>query len=59
MLKIVLKRSYIGVPEKHKKILAALGLKKIGSSVLRAESKSIEGMIRRVSHLISVQRVSD
>ncbi len=56
MLKITLKRGYIGVPDKQKKILAALGLKKIGTAVTRDESKSTEGMIRKVAHLVSVEK---
>jgi len=57
MLKIVLKRSYIGIPEKQRKVLQALGLRKIGSSVKRADDKSTKGMINRVSHLVAVEKV--
>lgn len=56
MLKITLKRGYIGIPDKQKRILAALGLRKIGSAVTRDESKSTEGIIRKVAHLVSVER---
>ncbi len=57
MLKIVLKRSYIGIPEKQKRVLQALGLRKIGSSVKRVDDKSTKGMINKVSHLIAVEKV--
>ncbi len=56
MLKITLKRGYIGIPEKQKKVLAALGLKKIGSAVTRDENRATEGMIRKVAHLVSVEK---
>ncbi len=56
MLKIVLKRSHIGVPERQRKILQALGLRKIGSSVKKADNKSTRGMIAKVSHLIYVEK---
>jgi len=57
MLKITLKRGYIGIPEKQKKVLAALGLKKIGNIVERAENKAVEGMIRKIAHLVAVEKV--
>lgn len=59
MLKIVLKRSYIGIPEKQRKVLRALGLRKIGSCVKKADNKSTKGMINRVSRLISVEKVDE
>jgi large subunit ribosomal protein L30 len=57
MLKITLKRSYIGIPEKQRKVLSSLGLKKIGSSITRDENDAIKGMVHKVSHLVAVQRV--
>ncbi|MEW6107977.1 MAG: 50S ribosomal protein L30 [Nitrospirota bacterium] len=59
MLKIVLKRSYIGLPVKQQKVLEALGLRKIGSSVRRADDKSTHGIIRMVSHLVTVEKVDE
>jgi large subunit ribosomal protein L30 len=57
MVKITLKRGYIGIPEKQKKVLAALGLKKIGSSVRRTDNKALQGMIRKVAHMVSVEKM--
>lgn len=59
MLKIVLKRSYIGVPEKYQRVLQALGLRKIGMSVTKQDNKATMGMINMVSHLISVERTEN
>jgi large subunit ribosomal protein L30 len=59
MYRIVLKRSYIGIPEKQRRILRALGLRKIGNSVMKAEDRSTDGMVRKVAHLVSVDRVAD
>jgi len=56
MLKITLRRSYIGIPEKQRKVLASLGLKKIGRSVTQADNEAIKGMIHKVSHLVAVER---
>ena len=58
MVKITLKRGYIGIPEKQKKVLAALGLKKIGSSVRRTDNKALQGMVRKVAHMVSVEEIS-
>jgi len=57
MLKITLKRSHIGIPEKQQKVLRSLGLRKIGRSITRDENAAIKGMVHKVSHLVSVERV--
>lgn len=57
MLKIMLKRSYAGLLPKQKKTLEALGLKRIGSFVMRDDTKAVQGMIQKVPHLVSVETV--
>jgi len=57
MLKITLKRSYIGIPRKQQKVLESLGLKKVGSSVVQNENGAIKGMVHKVSHLVAVEQV--
>jgi large subunit ribosomal protein L30 len=57
MLKITLKRSYIGIPERQQKVLQSLGLKKIGSSITRDDNDAIRGMVHKVSHLVSLERI--
>jgi large subunit ribosomal protein L30 len=59
MLRIVLKRSYIGIPEKQRKVLSALGLKKIRSAVRKADDDSTKGMINKVSHLVAVEKIEE
>jgi large subunit ribosomal protein L30 len=59
MLKITLKRSYIGKPEKLRRVLRSLGLRKIGQSVIKREDPTITGMINKVPHLIEVEEVKD
>jgi large subunit ribosomal protein L30 len=56
MLIIKLVKSTIGRPEKQRRIVRALGLKKRGSIVEHKESPAIEGMIKKVSHLLDVER---
>ncbi len=59
MLKITLKRGYIGIPEKQKKVLQSFGLRRIGSAVLKKDDKSTQGMIRKVAHLLEVKKVDN
>ncbi|MDH7577507.1 MAG: 50S ribosomal protein L30 [Bacillota bacterium] len=53
-LRLTLVKSPIGCPEKQRKVLRALGLRKLNSSVIKANIPEIQGMIRRVSHLVEV-----
>ncbi len=57
MIRITLKKSYIGTSEYMRRVLRALGLRKIGMTVERKDAPSIKGMIRKVSHLIEVEKV--
>ncbi len=56
-LKITLVKSTIGAIPKHKKIIEALGLKKLNSSVIQKNNDAIRGMIKKVSHLIKVEEI--
>ena len=58
-LKITLTRSLIGRPEDQRATVKALGLGKTNSSVVQDDSPAIRGMVRKVSHLISVEEVQD
>ena len=48
-------RSQIGQSERHRGTLRALGLGRIGRSVERDESPQLEGMLRKVRHLVKVE----
>ncbi|MBO4746392.1 MAG: 50S ribosomal protein L30 [Alphaproteobacteria bacterium] len=54
--KIIVKqiKSVIGRPESQRKVLATLGLGRIGKSHEFADTPAIRGMIAKVAHLISV-----
>lgn len=56
-IKITLVKSYIGSQETQKKTLKALGLKKIGSSVIKEDTPSIMGSVNKVKHLLSVEEM--
>lgn len=57
MAKVVItqKRSVIKRPNNQKLTIKALGLGKINRSVEKELTPQIEGMIRKVSHLVSVE----
>lgn len=59
MLKITLTRGLVGKKETQKKVVAALGLGKYGSSVVHADTPTIRGMVNKVSHLVSVETVTE
>jgi len=56
-LRIVLKKSINKAREDQAATVRALGLKKIGSSVEKEDNAQIRGMIRKVSHLVSVEEI--
>jgi large subunit ribosomal protein L30 len=59
MIKITLRKSMIGRPEKHRRILRAMGLRKLNRSVVLKDSSTIQGMIKKVSHLLEVEEQSN
>ncbi|MFO7750643.1 MAG: 50S ribosomal protein L30 [Desulfobacteraceae bacterium] len=56
-LRVTQIRSVIGRPEKHRKIVRALGLKKINMTVEHENNKAIAGMVQRVAHLVKAEEV--
>jgi len=59
MLKITLVKSTIKSTKGQIGTVKALGLGKIGTVVYQSESDVINGMINKVSHLISVETVEN
>ena len=59
MLKVTLKKSFIGYEKSQRATVRALGLYKIGSSAIHEESDSLNGMIRKIRHLLEVVQVQD
>jgi large subunit ribosomal protein L30 len=56
-LKITLVKSINRAKVSQSATVKALGLKKIGSSVVKKDNPQMRGMINKVSHLISVEEV--
>lgn len=54
-LKIELIRSSIGRPETQRKVLRGMGLGKMHKTVYLQDTPEIRGMVRKVSHLVSVE----
>ena len=54
-LKVTQKRSAIGRPPAQRKTLRALGLRRIGQSVVRPDNADVRGMIFTVQHLVEVE----
>jgi large subunit ribosomal protein L30 len=55
-VKITLRRSFIGTPEKHRKILRSLGLRKINQKVIHNNTLPIQGMLKKVFHMVEVEQ---
>ncbi|MCP4371674.1 MAG: 50S ribosomal protein L30 [Deltaproteobacteria bacterium] len=58
-LKITLVKSMIGRPEKHRKVLRGMGLRKLNRSVELKDTLPIRGMVNTVSHLVKVEEKND
>jgi large subunit ribosomal protein L30 len=54
-VKVTQIKSTIDRPERQKRIIQSLGLKKINHSVIHEDSPEIMGMINKVLHLITIQ----
>ena len=52
---ITLRRSPIGTPQKHRRVLSGLGLRKIRQTVTRPDTSQVRGMIGKVGYLLEVQ----
>ncbi len=56
-LKITLVKSYITRPQKQRQVLRGMGLGKLNRSVVLKDTPEIRGMIRKVSHLVSMEEL--
>jgi large subunit ribosomal protein L30 len=56
-LRITQVRSQIGQTPRHRGTLRALGLGRIGRSAEHEESPTLEGMLRKVRHLVKIENL--
>jgi len=55
-IKVTQTKSKIGAPERQKRTLTALGLRKMNQTVEHDDTPVILGMIRKVEHLVTVKK---
>jgi len=58
-LKVRQVRSAIGRPERQKRTVRALGIRRMHQEVVHDDSPQIRGMIRRVRHLVEVEEIDE
>jgi large subunit ribosomal protein L30 len=56
-IRITQVRSKIGKPERQKKTLEALGIRKLNQSVEHEATPQILGMVGKVKHLVKVENI--
>lgn len=56
-LEITLKKSLIGRNEKQRANIKALGLKKIGQTVVHDDTPQIRGMIKKTDFMLDVKEI--
>ena len=56
-LKITLTKSPIGQAPKQRKVVEALGLRKMHHSVVLDDTPAVRGAIAKVSHLLTVEEL--
>ncbi len=59
MLRIRLKKSPIGYSKDQGRTAKALGLGALNSEVVQADTPVIRGMIRKISHMLDVEQLSE
>ena len=58
-LKITLTKSPISSLQRHKDTVKALGLRKVGQTVVKDDNPCIRGQIFAVKHMIKVEEIND
>lgn len=56
-LRVTYTKSAIGYNERQKATIKALGLRKLNETVEHEDSAVVRGMIKKVSHLVTVEEV--
>ena len=56
-IKITQIKSLIDRPKRQKETMKALGLGRIGKSAEKETNPAIDGMIRKINHLVSIENI--
>jgi large subunit ribosomal protein L30 len=54
-VRVTLSKSLLGRPEKQRRVAKALKLTKTRDTAIHEDSPTIRGMIRKISHLLTVE----
>ncbi len=58
-LKVTLVRSVIGHPERHRRTVRALGLRRLHQTVVHEDRPEIRGMVQQVRYLLKVEEIRE
>ncbi len=59
LIRITYVKSAIGYNRRQKDTIRSLGLRKLGESVIQADSPAVRGMVHAVEHLVKVEPVAE
>jgi large subunit ribosomal protein L30 len=59
VLEITYVKSWIGYPERQRRTIRALGLRKIHDTVHHADNPTIRGMVRSVQHMVHCRELTE
>ncbi len=57
VIRITLVKSPIGYPERQKRTIKALGLRRMNQTIEQVDTPVMRGMIAKVAHLVEVEEV--
>ena len=58
-LRITWTKSYIGKPQNQRRVVQALGLRRLHHTVTVGDTPTIRGMVNKVSHLLKVEEIPE
>lgn len=53
-VRVTLRRSPIGTPQRHRLVLRGLGLRRIRQTVIHPDTPQVRGMIQKIGYLLEV-----
>ena len=58
-LKITWIKSCIGRPQNQRRVVVALGLRRLNHSVTHGDTPTIRGMVNKIQHLLKVEAIEE
>ncbi|MCH7705464.1 MAG: 50S ribosomal protein L30 [Chloroflexi bacterium] len=58
-LQIKWTRSGIGLPRNQRRVIVALGLRRLQQTVVHADTPIIRGMVHKVRHMVTVEEIPE